>query len=55
MVIAVRAHCNPLDIYTNKAGDCLFIFLSFFLSFFLSLCSFMDSQTARPNGLKFGG
>ena len=26
-----------------------------YLSFFLSLCSSMDSQTARPNGLKFGG
>ena len=30
-------------IYTNKTGDCLFI------------CSLMDGQTARPNGLKFGG
>ena len=29
-------------IYTNKIGDCLFI------------CSAMDGQTARPNGLKFG-
>ena len=26
-----------------------------YLSFFLSLCSSMDGQTARPNGLKFGG
>ena len=38
--------CNarvPQQVYTNKIGDCLFI------------CSPMDGQTARPNGLKFGG
>ena len=33
----------PQLVYTNKTGDCLFI------------CSLMDGQTARPNGLKFGG
>ena len=32
----------PQLVYTNKTGDCLFI------------CSLMDGQTARPNGLKFG-
>ena len=34
-------------IYTNKTGDCL--------SVCLSICSSMGGQTARPNGLKFGG
>ena len=33
----------PQLVYTNKTGDCLFI------------CSPMDGQTARSNGLKFGG
>ena len=33
----------PQLVYTNKTGDCLFI------------CSLMDGQTARLNGLKFGG
>ena len=35
------------QIYTNKTGDCLFIFLS--------VCSAMDGQTARPEGVKFEG
>ena len=34
-------------IYTNKTGDCL--------SFCLFICSAMGGQTARLNGLKFGG
>ena len=34
-------------IYTNKTGDCL--------SVCLFICSAMAGQTARPNGLKFGG
>ena len=38
-------------IYTNKIGDCLFIYLFVYLS----ICSAMGGQTARPNGLKFGG
>ena len=33
----------PQLVYTNKIGICLFI------------CSPMDGQTTRPNGLKFGG
>ena len=37
----------PQLVYTNKIGDCLFIYLS--------ICSPMGGQTARPNGLKFGG
>ena len=40
-----------LPIYTNKIGDCLFICLFIYLS----VCSAMGGQTARPNGLKFGG
>ena len=40
-----------IDIYTNKIGDCLFICLFIYLS----VCSAMGGQTARPNGLKFGG
>ena len=42
--------CNagyPQLVYTNKTGDCLFIYLF--------ICSPMDGQTARPNGLKVGG
>ena len=38
-------------IYTNKTGDCL----SVCLSVCLFICSAMGGQTARPNGLKFGG
>ena len=41
---------EPL-IYTNKTGDCL----SVCLSVCLFICSAMGGQTARPNGLKFGG
>ena len=37
----------PQLVYTNKTGDCL--------SVCLSICSVMGGQTARPNGLKFGG
>ena len=40
-----------LSIYTNKTGDCL----SVCLSVCLFICSAMGGQTARPNGLKFGG
>ena len=40
-----------LVIYTNKTGDCL----SVCLSVCLFICSAMGGQTARPNGLKFGG
>ena len=47
----IRSEHPVSIIYTNKTGDCL----SFFLSFCLSVCSAMDGQTARPNGLKFGG
>ena len=42
-------------IYTNKTGDCLFVCLFVCLLVCLSICSLMDGQTARPNGLKFGG
>ena len=44
-----------LSIYTNKTGDCLFVCLFVCLLVCLSICSLMDGQTARPNGLKFGG
>ena len=37
----------PQLVYTNKTGDCL--------SVCLFICSAMGGQTARPNGLKFGG
>ena len=42
---------NSALIYTNKTGDCL----SVCLSVCLFICSAMGGQTARPNGLKFGG
>ena len=38
-------------IYTNKIGDCLFIYLFVYLS----ICSAIGGQTARPKRLKFGG
>ena len=41
----------PQLVYTNKTGDCL----SVCLSVCLFICSAMGGQTARPNGLKFGG
>ena len=41
-----RDHHQNL-IYTNKIGDCLFIYLF--------ICSAIGGQTARLNGLKFGG
>ena len=37
----------PQLVYTNKTGDCL--------SIYLFICLAMDGQTARHNGLKFGG
>ena len=40
-------HSQVSEIYTNKTGDCL--------SVCLFICSAMGDQTARPNGLKFGG
>ena len=42
-VMGQRGTGQERIIYTNKTGDCLFI------------CSPMDGQTAKPNGLKFGG
>ena len=39
------------NIYTNKIGDCLFIYLFVYLS----ICSAIGGQTARPKRLKFGG
>ena len=41
----------PQLVYTNKTGDCLSVCL--FVCLFI--CSAMGGQTARPNGLKFGG
>ena len=40
-----------VHIYTNKIGDCLFIYLFVYLS----ICSAIGGQTARPKRLKFGG
>ena len=34
-------------VYTNKIGDCLFVYLS--------ICSAIGGQTARTKRLKFGG
>ena len=42
---------HTVTIYTNKIGDCLFIYLFVYLS----ICSAIGGQTARPNRLKFGG
>ena len=41
----------PQLVYTNKTGDCLFIYLFVYLS----ICSAIGGQTARPKRLKFGG
>ena len=41
----------PQLVYTNKIGDCLFIYLFVYLS----ICSAIGGQTARPKKLKFGG
>ena len=35
----------PQLVYTNKIGDCLFIYLFVYLS----ICSAIGCQTARPN------
>ena len=44
-------YCANISILIKQVIVCLFVCLLVCLS----ICSLMDGQTARPNGLKFGG